>query len=98
MEYVGGIATGLLCVAVTWLSVSFLSKRKAEELLIRRKREDLLYEFAFGTTDISKEYSRWILILNRAKESDEEMHKAFPNQNVQEIAPLVQQWMFAKGI
>lgn len=101
MEHVSWdwVALGLLCITVFWLPGYLLNKidakkllKESEEMRIRRKREDILYEFAICATDIPNGDPRWCLMLNRAKESDEEMHKAFPKEDLKELAPLVRQY------
>ena len=107
MEHVSWewVAFGLICVAVMYLPRYFLNKREAnrllkeiEEMRILRKREDLLFECALCMQDIPRGDSRWMLMLNRAKEIDEEIHKIFPKEDIPEIAPLVRQYTFLDGI
>ena len=96
MEAVGYTVLGLICVAVMYLPAHLLKRNAAHKLLrevetmrIRRRREDLLYEFALSVKDVPHGDPRWLLMLHRAKESDEEMHKAFPKEELQELAPFI---------
>jgi hypothetical protein len=90
---------GLVCVAILFLPGYLLDRRAARNLLkevkgmrVRRRREDLLCEFILCTADIPKGDPRYMLMLFRAKEIDEEMHAAFPKEELQDLAPIVSQW------
>lgn len=107
MEHVSWdwIILGLILVAIMYLPGHLLNKRtanralkKSEEMRVRRKREDLLYEFAICATDIPNGDPRWLLMLNRARDIDEEIRKMFPKEDVKDLAPLIRQYTLVHDV
>jgi|GEM_PF-2425279 len=98
MDAIGYTGLGLVCVTVMYLPAHILNKiavrkllKETEAMHIRRRREDLLFEYAISAMDIPVGDIRWMLMLHRAQDSDEEMRKAFPKEKLQELAPLISQ-------
>ncbi|MBI2644808.1 hypothetical protein HYW94_01355 [Candidatus Uhrbacteria bacterium] len=95
----------LVAAVIPFIALGIAEKNTAKKLLketedmrIRRKREDLLYEIAISASDIPHNDPRWLLMLNRAREIDEEIREAFPKEELRELSEIISQWRLSQSV